>query len=151
MHAFSRKDRKLIYLTCGPSKFLQSSWLFGGGWFWTSFQQEIKWREEEFLDKGCANSSCCVLCFQVDEDNQHRFLECLVTKKMWGAIKKWASLKEGGQDRCLWSFIFQSQDRKKSDGRDIVGLIWLYTTCNLWHYRNAIMFKGEVFNFEDLL
>lgn len=52
-----------------------------------SIRDQVKKRD--ILDRYCVNSSGCVFCFQVDEDNQYIFLECSVTKRLWGsAIQK---------------------------------------------------------------
>lgn len=91
------------------------------------------------------------LCLLVEENLQHLFLECNVSKYVWNAIFRWVGFDvvegEGILDNVLGTCsYFEKKVRKNKTGLISWVVLW-----GIWNNRNAIIFYGLLCNMNSLV
>ncbi|XP_076893436.1 uncharacterized protein LOC143545418 [Bidens hawaiensis] len=93
----------------------------------------------------------CKRCGSSNEDIDHLFFGCSMSRRVWAGIHQWTGLKV---DECnslnqVVSFPFAMSIDGKS--RNVVYAIILSTCCWIWKARNAKVFRSENIGAEKIL
>ncbi|XP_058726151.1 uncharacterized protein LOC131597472 [Vicia villosa] len=110
--------------------------------------------KDQLLHRGViqASNSVCVLCSNREESILHLFLQCRVSKKIWGDIGLWFGAQvEGSYDYVFQHFCWfdeQLKGRLKKKNRTA---LWLAVLWAIWKGRNDHCFKEIPFNAEDVV
>ncbi|XP_058783901.1 uncharacterized protein LOC131658647 [Vicia villosa] len=108
-------------------------------------RDQLKKRRILDNDRDC----CLVLCSGEEESSKHLFESCPITRKIWNRVGGWIG------DSCklsieeLSSFFTVAEKIKGVEERLTIGVIWLAVVWNIWMMRNAIIFNGCSFIFDD--
>ncbi|XP_058757877.1 uncharacterized protein LOC131631117 [Vicia villosa] len=96
-------------------------------------------------DRDC----CCVFCFKALESSNHLFESCPFTTRIWNKVGDWLGNSVKITIEELKNFGEHLEKIKALEEQLTVGVIWLAIVWNLWLSRNAILFKGNIFNFNN--
>ncbi|XP_058746506.1 uncharacterized protein LOC131619428 [Vicia villosa] len=95
------------------------------------------------------NVCCCAFCPHVLETSSHLFDDCVISDRIWRKISQWIGISGKLTTAELKNFSNHFEKIKAKDERLTVGVIWLAVLWNLWKVRNAIIFNGYIFNFDE--
>lgn len=96
----------------------------------------------------------CVFCFRADEDVQHIFFLCKISKQIWQHICEWIGVTQV-QFTGQWEHfqhVAASNGGKKA--KKAQHLVWIVTVCHvwvIWMNRNKIIFRGGLPNVSQLV
>ncbi|XP_058786284.1 uncharacterized protein LOC131660936 [Vicia villosa] len=108
-------------------------------------KDQLKKRGILDTDRDC----CCVFCSQEEESSKHLFDSCPITRNIWSRVGGWLGNSCNLSIEELPSFFTVSEKIKGVEERLTLGVIWLAVVWNIWKMRNAIIFNGCSFNFDD--
>ncbi|XP_058749960.1 uncharacterized protein LOC131622973 [Vicia villosa] len=92
---------------------------------------------------------CCVFCSSAEEDSNHLFVGCPVLEKVWEKIGVWIGTSISLSNLELRNYLAFFDKIKVLDERLTVGIIWMAVVWNFWIMRNAIVFRGCTFSFDE--
>ncbi|XP_058741966.1 uncharacterized protein LOC131614391 [Vicia villosa] len=134
---------KFVWKIRVPSKVGIFGWRFVLGRLPTREQLKIRGIIVDDID------CCCVFCFQEMETSSPHFDSCPFTRRIWNKVGQWIGDNVNLQNEDLRNFLDHFDKIKAVKERLTVGVIWIAVMWNLWMIRNAILFKGSIFNFDE--
>ncbi|XP_058726222.1 uncharacterized protein LOC131597548 [Vicia villosa] len=105
-------------------------------------KDEFYWAEDEYRSFSVKN--CVVL-----EDAFHLFDGCPTTRRIWSKVGEWIGSSVNLSNKELRNYLDHFTKIKAVDERLTVGIIWSAVLWNFWLMRNDILFKGNVFTFDE--
>jgi hypothetical protein len=76
---------KMVWKAWAPPKVKNHAWI--------ALQNRL-WTADRLRKRGWENCGPCPLCKQTEETNDHLFVHCRFTIRIWGLIKDWMGLEE---------------------------------------------------------
>ncbi|XP_058731364.1 uncharacterized protein LOC131603122 [Vicia villosa] len=95
------------------------------------------------------NDSGCALCFSFLESSAHLFDQCFYSTKVWEKVGNWLGVLDRLNIEELKYFGDNFDKIRTGEERLMVGIVWMAVIWTLWTTRNAILFNGQVFNFDE--
>ncbi|XP_058755197.1 uncharacterized protein LOC131628381 [Vicia villosa] len=145
MHSIVLKKLSFLWQLSVPSKVGIFGWRFVLGRLPT--RDLLKARGIIGNDSECG----CVFCSSVPENLSHLFDSCSVTRGIWTKVGQWLGDSVNLSLEELRNFLDHADKVKAKEDRLTVGIIRLSTLWNVWLMRNAIIFKGIIFCFDECL
>ncbi|XP_045791643.1 uncharacterized protein LOC123886361 [Trifolium pratense] len=93
----------------------------------------------------------CVFCFKELEDCKHLFFNCNLMQQVWKSIYQWVGCAYHHYEEGWKHFNFFGDIVKSKKGSKVKHLIWLATTWCTWRVRNNIIFRGTIFDRNQLV
>ncbi|XP_058762746.1 uncharacterized protein LOC131636112 [Vicia villosa] len=96
-----------------------------------------------------ASDCCCVFCVNTEEDSHHLFVSCPILEKIWEKVGSWIGNSISLTNLGLRNYLAFYGRINVLDERLTVGVIWMSVVWNIWIMRNAIIFRGRIFSFDE--
>ncbi|XP_058762860.1 uncharacterized protein LOC131636242 [Vicia villosa] len=108
--------------------------------------------KDQLLKRGVSNVSnpICDFCGNLLESSSHLFFLYQEVKEIWNHIFVWLGIPEKINIEEFVLFGDLQEKVKNIKRRTMINFVWFATIWCLWIMRNAIIFKGEVFCFDDI-
>ncbi|XP_068504156.1 uncharacterized protein [Phaseolus vulgaris] len=97
------------------------------------------------------SSLACVLCEVKEETCQHLFLECIYAQQVWFLCLKWLGITLVQQNDLKDHFLSFHLPQFSFNQNLVLKGIWAAIVRCIWDQRNAIIFKQDVVDVEEIL
>jgi hypothetical protein len=113
---------------------------------WLVLQNRL-WAADRLRKRGWDNYGFCPLCKQTEETNNHFFVHCRFTARIWELIKEWLGME--GMFPRQWACLsiqdwWYAMVRGPSTHRKGLASLILLTVWEIWKERNARVFRQKV-------
>jgi hypothetical protein len=129
---------KMVWKAWAPPKVKNHAWI--------AIQNRL-WTADRLWKRGWENCSLCSLCKQTEETNDHLFVHCRFTKRIWGLVKSWMGLEEVQPAQWTnltieewWSHLAEAA----SPNRKGLSSLTLLIVWEIWKERNARAFRKKL-------
>jgi hypothetical protein len=120
---------------------------------WLALQNRL-WTADRLRKHGWDNCGLCPLCKQIKENNNHLFVHCRFTIRVWELLKEWLGI-QGLQPRHWADLSTQGWWSLLVDGtsphRKGLASLALLTVWEIWKERNARVFEHKLSPFFVIL
>ncbi|XP_058732710.1 uncharacterized protein LOC131604275 [Vicia villosa] len=108
--------------------------------------------KEILIQRGVSNfpSVGCVFCSNHQENSNHLFFDCYISKEIWDKVLAWLGIESNLSFLDLLSFDAIQLKVKKVKVKDRINVIWVATLWSLWTMRNAVIFQDKLFSFDEV-
>lgn len=83
------------------------------------------------------------------ENFHHLFDSFSFIRRIWNKVGEWLGDSVNLSNDELRNYLDYFDKIKTVDERLTVGVIWTAVMWNLWVMKNAILFRGNIFNFDE--
>jgi hypothetical protein len=112
---------------------------------WLTLQNRL-WTADRLRKRNWENCGFCPLCKQTEETNNHIFVHCRFTPRIWELLKDWLGIQGihprqwGGLDIQEW---WSSMAEGPSMHRKGLATLTLLTVWEIWQEQNARVFRNK--------
>jgi hypothetical protein len=113
---------------------------------WLALQNRL-WTADRLRKRGWDNCGLCPLCKQTEETNNHLFVHCRFSVRVWELLKEWLHIQDlhprlwAGLDiQDWWSLLAEAPGAHRKG----VASLTLLTVWMIWEERNARIFKHKL-------
>jgi hypothetical protein len=129
---------KLVWKAWAPPKVKNHAWLV---------LQNRLWTADRLRKRGWDNCGLCPLCKQTEETNNHLFVHCRFTTRIWEQIRDWLGIV--GLHPRQWAGIdiqdwWSSLVEGASPHRKGLSSLALLVVWEIWKERNARVFRNKL-------
>jgi hypothetical protein len=129
---------KVVWKAWAPPKVKNHTWLASQNRLWTS---------DKLRRRGWENCGLCPLYKQTEESNNHLFIHCRYTVRIWELLKEWLGIQGvfprrwAGLNIKQWrSFMEEGSNPHRKD----LASLTLLTVWVIWKERNARVFHKKL-------
>jgi hypothetical protein len=129
---------KIIWKAWGTPKAKNHAWL--------ALQNRL-WTADRLRRRGWDNCGLCPLCKQTEENNNHLFVHCRFTIRVWELLTEWLGVH--GVYPRQWAGLniqewWSSMAEGPSPNRKGLASLTLLTVLEIWQERNARIFNNRL-------
>jgi hypothetical protein len=113
---------------------------------WLSLQNRL-WTADRLRRRGWDNCGLCPLCKQTEETNNHLFVHCRFTIRIWELLKEWLGLHgihpTHWADATIQDWWSSMAEGARPQRKGLASLV-LLTVWEIWKERNARVFRHKL-------
>lgn len=98
-----------------------------------------------------ATDSCCVGCFEEEENVFHLYFECAKSRDVCTRILCWLDALIFPCNDSAKHFLAFDQQLNGSRLKRLKHLVWTATMWVIWHVRNKTLLEGAIFNINSIV
>jgi hypothetical protein len=113
---------------------------------WLVLQNRL-WTADRLQKRGWENCGLCLLCKQTEENNNHLFIHCRFTVRIWEQLRNWLGIL--GLHPRQWAGIdihewWSSLVEGPSPHRKGLSSLALLVVLEIWKERNTKVFRNKL-------